>query len=288
MSLSYSNTPVYIGKLNSVGINTGFTGSMDYIPALRADVTLDTSSNPKRNLGVDVVASDQFTFDNSLAAKISIESLIQSGISEGFRFLSGTTSAQEAYVPIEIGENLYQKCYPTDISISVQPYVPATIRASFICLDPPTGTKISGDSKALLNTTGIPISGDMIVYGHTCTLTNMGEVVGSVQSQVNFTRRYNRSPVYSIGSVDASSMLLDGIEEEMSITSTGLGDLINLSGQLLAGSVGVSLQDKDGSMAGALVGIMTMPEGARAIGQRYGVVGGETIQTSATLKNIKL
>ena len=288
MSLSYSNTPVYIGGLNSTGINTGFTGSIDYVPAIRADVTLETSPNPKRNLGVNVVASDQFTFDSSLAAKISVESLIQRDISEGFRFLSGTTGAQEAYVPIEIGKNLYQKCYPTDISISVQPYIPATIRANFICLDPPTGTKISGDSNALLDTTGIPISGDMIVYGHTCTLNNMGEVVGTVQSQVNFTRRYDRSPVYGIGSVDASSMLLDGIEEEMSITSTGLGDLINLSGQLLAGSVGVSLQDKDGSMTGTLAEIMTMPEGARAIGQSYGVVGGETIQTSATLKNIKL
>jgi len=74
----------------------------------------------------------------------------------------------------------------------------------------------------------------------------------------------------------------------MSITSTGLSDLINLSGQLLAGSVGVVLQDEDGLMGDMLKEIMTMPEGARVTNQGYGIVGGETVHTSVTLKNIKL
>ncbi len=290
MSLSYSNTPVYIGDINTSSVNTGFAvGSIDYIPALNSNVTLGASVNPKRNLGVNVVESDQFNFDSALEATISIESLIQRDLSEGFGFLSGTTEAQEAFVPIQIGENLYKKCYPTDVSISVAPFVPATIRANFVCLDPPTGTTLSGDSRTLVQTTGIPISGDDIIYGHTCTVTNMTEVVGSVQSQVDFTRNYARTPVYNLGSVNASSMLLDGVEEELSITSTGLSNFIDLSGQLLAGSVGVSLQDKDSLFDnGALVEIMTMPVGARVVNQTYGVAGGETVQTSVTLKNIKL
>jgi hypothetical protein len=84
-------------------------------------------------------------------------------------------------------------------------------------------------------------------------------------------------------------MLLDGIEEELSITSTGLSSLINLSGQLLAGSVGVFLEDANVGFTNlALTEIMTMPEGARVTDQGYGIVGGETVQTSVTLKNIKL
>ena len=144
MSLSYSNTPVYIGDINTSSVNTGFAvGSIDYIPALSSNVTLEASVNPKRNLGVNVVESDQFNFGSALQASISIESLIQRDISEGFVFLSGTTEAQEAFVPIQIGENLYKKCYPTDVSISVAPFVPATIKANFVCLDPPTGTTLS-------------------------------------------------------------------------------------------------------------------------------------------------
>ena len=288
MSLSYTNTPVYIGYPNASGVNTGFTGSIDYVPAFSSDITFQASTNPKRNLGVSVVESDQFTFGAALTANISIQSLIQNEISEGFRFLSGVT--REAYVPIQIGENLYQKCYPADFTVNVEPFLPAKINANFICLEPPTGDQVSGDSRTVAQTTGFPVNGDLFVYGHTCSTAGMGDVVGAgVQSQVGFTRSYKRSPVYELGSINASSMLLDGIEEEMSISSTGLNEMINLSGQLLAdGNVEVVLQDKDGTMNGALVEIMRMPEGARVVNQRYGVQGGETVNTSVTLKNINL
>ena len=291
MSLSYANTPVYIGVPNTDSVNTGFTGSIDYVPAIRSDVTFQSSAQPKRNLGVDVEVTDQFTFDGSLAANINVESLLQEDISEGFRYLSGTTDIQKAYVPVQIGENLYKKCYPTDVSISVQPFVPATIRASFVSLDPPSNAeKISGDSRVLAETKEFPISGDSIVYGHTCSVTNMNELVRNVQTQINFTRRYNRSPVYGIGSEFASSMLLDGIEEEMSVSSTGLAKFINISGQELTdGSFGVTLQAADSSFnIPALADIMEFPIGATVVGQSYGVVGGETVQTSIRLRNISL
>jgi len=289
MSLLYSNTPVYIGVPNTSSVNTGFTGSKDYVPALGSDVSFSVSQTPKRNLGVNVVESDQFNFDGALQADISLESLIQAEISEGFRFLSGTREIQESYVPIQIGENLYNKCYPKDVSISIQPYAPVTIRANFVCLDPPTGAQISGNSRVFSQTSGIPISGDDIVYGHTCAVTNMGEVVGNVQSEANFTRTYQRSPVYNLGSVTASSMLLDGVEEELSVTSTGLSQLVNLSGQLLVGTFGFSLLDASSLHDnGALVEIMTLPAGSRVVDQGYSVGGGQSVQTSVTLKNIKL
>jgi len=286
MSLSYTNTPVYIGHPNTSGVNTGFTGSIDWVPALSSDITLQTSTSPKRNLGVNVVTSDQFTFGAALTANISIESLVQRDISQGFRFLSGST--QEDYVPIQIGENLYQKCYPTDFNVRVEPFLPAKINASFVSLEPPTGTKVSGDSREFAQTTGFPISGDLLVYGHTCSTSNIAEVGADIQYDINFKRSYNRSPVYELGSINASSMLLDGIEEEMSISSTGLSEIVNLSGQLLDGSVEIMMQDKDALMAGALVDIMFMPAGSRVTDQNYGVQGGETVRTSITLKNIKL
>ena len=188
MSLSYTNTPVYIGQINTSAVNTGFTGAVDYIPATRASVDFSSSSNAKRNLGIDVVSTDQFTVDQALSANISVDSFLHPDLEEGFRYLSGTAAAQDAFVPIRIGENIYKKCYPQNISISVEPYLPAKITASFISLDPPTGTKLSGDSRSLLQTYGYPLSGDNFVYGHTCSVTNADDVVGNVQSQINFTR----------------------------------------------------------------------------------------------------
>ena len=288
MSLSYTNTPVYIGQINTSAVNTGFTGAVDYIPATRASVDFSSSSNAKRNLGVDVVSTDQFTVDQALSANISVDSFLHPDLEEGFRYLSGTAAAQDAFVPIQIGENVYKKCYPQNISISVEPYLPAKITASFISLDPPTGTKLSGDSRSLLQTYGYPLSGDNFVYGHTCSVTNADDVVGNVQSQINFTRSYNRTPVYGIGSPSPTSMLLDGIEEDMSITSTGLQNFINLSGETLGSAVSVTLQDSDDQINSLISSIIEMPVGARVVSQSAGISEGDTASTTVTIKNIKL
>ena len=109
MSLSYTNTPVYIGQINTCAVNTGFTGAVDYIPATRASVDFSSSSKPKRNLGVDVVSTDQFTVDQALSANISVDSFLHPDLEEGFRYLSGTAAAQDAFVPLQIGENVYKK-----------------------------------------------------------------------------------------------------------------------------------------------------------------------------------
>jgi len=288
MSLSYANTPVYIGQINTSAVNTGFTGSIDYVPATNADVTFNTSLSAKRKLGIDVTNTDQLTVGGALTADITINSLLHPNLEEGFRYLSGTAAAQDAFVPIKIGENIYKKCYPQSISISVEPYLPAKITANFVSLDPPTGTKLAGDTRLSAQTSEIPISGDRFVYGHTSSVVNADDVVGNVQSQISFTRNYNRTPIYGIGSPSPTSMLLDGIEEEMSITSTGLQNFINLSGQTLTSQLTINLQDVDLAMNGLMSTIMKMPVGSRVVSQSAGISEGDTASTTATIKNIKL
>jgi len=288
MSLSYANTPVYIGQINTSAVNTGFTGSIDYVPATNADVTFNTSLSAKRKLGIDVTNTDQLTVGGALTANITINSLLHPNLEEGFRYLSGTAAAQDAFVPIKIGENIYKKCYPQNISVSLEPYQPAKITASFVSLDPPTQTKLSGDSRTSTQTSAIPISGDSFVYGHTCSVTNADDVVGNVQSQISFSRSYNRTPVYGIGSEFPTSMLHDGIEEEMSITSTGLQNFINLSGDILGTKIQVFMNDVDSSMNDLIRKLINMPIGSRVATQGYSLQEGDTASTTATIKNIKL
>ena len=288
MSLSYANTPVYIGQINTSSVNTGFTGSIDYIPATQADISFSSSLSPKRNLGVDVSSTDQFTVNNALSADITINSLIHPTLEQGFRYLSGTAAAQDAFVPIQIGNNLYKKCYPQNITIIVEPFAPITISANFVSLDPPTGEQIVGDQRSSGQTAITPISGDRFAYGYTSSVLNAENVVGNVQSQISFTRSYNRTPIYGIGSPSPTSMLLDGIEEEMSITSTGLQNFINLSGQTLTSQLTINLQDVDLAMNGLMSTIMKMPVGSRVVSQSAGISEGDTASTTATIKNIKL
>jgi len=281
MSLSYTKLPVYIGQASGATI----TETLSYVPAIQTNVNYRTVHSPKRSLGVSIPTGEQFIFGGALTADISIDCILQAGLESGFLFLE--TASQEAYVPIQIGDNLFQKCYVTNVSVDVEPYTPARLSAQFVCLDPPTGISISGDQN-VYGGGEIPFSGDTIVYGHTCAVSNMGRVVGSVQSRVNFKRSYSRTPVYNLGSINASSMLLDGVEEELTITSTGLNTFINLSGDLLNSTVGVTLKSPKTIMSEPLVGLITMSEGARVVNQDYGVNEGDTVKATVTIKQIKL
>jgi hypothetical protein len=115
----------------------------------------------------------------------------------------------------------------------------------------------------------------------------MGEVVGGVQSQINYTKQFSRTPIYTLGSVNATDMLLDGVTSEMSIASTGLESLISYSGNKLASKVEVNLKDVDGN-ACTNMRSFNMEAGARVLGESYNINGGDTLSASATIKEINL
>ena len=81
-------------------------------------------------------------------------------------------------------------------------------------------------------------------------------------------------------------MILNSIEEEMTITSTGLNNLINFSGDVLGSSVKVNLSDVTGLYGEP--NALTMAAGARVATEKYGVAGSDTVQTTATIKQVTL
>jgi len=172
----------------------------------------------------------------------------------------------------------------SDYSVSIAPYVPVTLSANFVSLTPASGQKIAGDASPYGGGV-IPFDPDDIAYGHTCTLSNMTTVVGSVQSQINYNKRYNRTPIYTLGSTLASSMLLDGVESEMSITSTGLNNLIDFNGDELSSNVTVNVLNVDGA---STIPALTMTAGAKVLTEGYSINGGDTLSASATIKEINL
>ena len=283
MSLSYSNMPVYVGEANGSTI----TETSAYITATDASVSFSTSSAARRVLGRTVDSDDQFKFTNALGANISFDFFLETSLDSGgatFQFLTGTN--QEKYFPIRIGANLYKDCYLSNYSVSIAPYVPVTLSASFVSLNPVTGGQVTGDATPYTGAV-IPYSSDDIVYGHTCSVTNMGDVVGGVQSQINYNKQFSRTPIYTLGSINATNMLLDGVESEMSITSTGLESLINYSGNKLANTVQVNLKDAEGNNCTNIRSV-DMSAGARVLTENYSVNGGDTLSTSATIKEINL
>ena len=285
MSLPYSEFPVYIGQAGAV---TPPNEINDYLPVTQASVSYNTSSSARRKLGKSVDAADQFTFDSALSADISVSCLLQSGMVSGLDFLLDAN--QDDFVTMKLGSGIYNQCYVKDVSLSISPFEPVILQANFVSLDPVTGGTITGDTDAYGG--GVPpLDTDIIVYGHTCVVNDSADVLGQVQSQINFNRTYTRTPIYGLGSVNASSMLLDGVEEEMSVSSTGLDTLINFSGEKLTSQLHVDLKIQGGVGIGTqspIADLIKFTAGARVLTESYSVQGGETIQTTATIKQVKL
>ena len=285
MSLPYTNFPVYIGAANGTTIDT----ADDWLTATQVDVKYNTAPSPKRTLGSTVATGDQFKFGQPLQAQISLTSYIMSDdspVGTGNCYAFTQDAENSNFFPIQIGGNLFQTCYVSDYSVNIAPYQPISVSASFTCLNPPTGSEVA-DSNAASVATPSTMSGDSVVYGHTCEVNNITDVVGSVQSQINYQRKYNRTPIYTLGSINATSMLLDGVESHMSITSTGVNNLIDFSGNKTANNVSVNLKDAAGEDNVQLAAV-SINAGARVLSQDYSMVGGDTLIGSVTLREVSL
>jgi hypothetical protein len=247
-------------------------------------VNYNTAHSPKRKLGSTIASDDQFGFGGALTADISVDCIVQSGLASGFDFLADAN--QDNYVTIKIGSGQFNKCYATDVSVNIEPFVPVSLSAKFVSLDPPTGEQITGDTNPY-DGGDIPISSNDIVYGHTSWISDNANILNDVQSNISFSRTYSRTPIYQLGSINADTMLLDGVEEELSVASTGLESLIGLSGDKLANTLTVNLCGV-GATVPVIQDLINFPAGARVLTESYGVAGGDTVSTQATIKQVKL
>lgn len=293
MSLPYSEFPVYIGQ---VGVGKTLISEVKgYIPATQASVNYNTNHSPNRRQGSVGIGTtlDQFDYDGALTVDISVDCILHTGMLSGLKFLEDAN--QDNFVSIQLGSGLYGKCYATDVSVDIVPFAPVTLKANFVSLEPAVGGTISGrvfrpNPPIPLLPSAPPLNSDAVAYGHTCDFRFGGaNVLNDTQSQVSFKRSYNRTPVYGIGSVNASEMLLDGVEEEININSTGLRNLIDFSGDFLTGPLIVNLCGIGGTaVMQETKDLISFPMGSRLLNESFSMQGGEALTTSATIKQIKL
>ena len=281
MSLSYSEFPVYIG---GAGISSPPPEVDRYVPATQANVNYNTNHSPKRKLGSTIASGDQFGFGGPLTADITVDCVFQSGMVSGLDFLLDAN--QDNYVTIQLGSGVYNKCYATDVSITIDPFAPVTLQAKFLSLDPAIDCKISGDSNPYAGGE-IPLDSDRIAYGHTCIVNDPSNTLNNTNQQISFSRTYARTPVYELGSVNASTMLLDGVEEQLTVTSTGLSNLIDYSGELLNNTLSVAVAGI-GNTTSFIADLIKFRAGSRVLAQSYTNQGGDTLSTTATINQIKL
>ena len=288
MSLSYTNLPVYVGHRNT-SEPTKPSEQMAMLPATNVSVTYAAQPSANRKLGKEILQTDQYNIGGPLSAQLSFQTLLVNDVpyfESGYAFLSGNDAG---FFPVQVGSGVFNKCYLQDYTVSIQPYQPVTVDVSFVSLDPATEQQISGDPNPYENPFSVdpPFDGDEVVYGHTCSVENMTDVVGSVQGSITHRKSYGRTPVFTLGSINATDVLLNSIETETTITSTGLENLINFSGDTTTNDIGIALNTTKGDSIRYLTGIV-VSGGAEVHQESYSVGGGDTLETSATLSEIIL
>ena len=270
--------------IGSAGISTAPSETNQYVPTTKVDVSYNTTHRPNRKLGSTIASDDQFAFSEALTANISVDCLVQTGLASGFDFLADAN--QDNFVVIMIGSGQFNKCYATDVSVNIEPFAPVSLSAKFVSLDPPTEVQISGDTNPYSGA-DIPITSNDIAYGHTSWISDSANILNDVQANISFNRTYSRTPTYQLGSINAETMLLDGVEEELSVVSTGVESLIGLSGDKLSNTLTVNICGA-GATHPVIQDLINFPAGARVLAESYGVAGGDAVSTEATIKQVKL
>lgn len=207
----------------------------------RVGVDFSTKNEVKRQLAANIDADDQLRFNGDVDCKITVDFLLRSDAGYGglFHLFDNYHGTGASGMVLDIGNNEYSGCFIDNFSFTVKPFEPVVGSASFSCYSPST-TALAGIDDEVND----DLDTRNIIYGHDCTLTNAGSVVASnIIDNLTYNKTYSRTPVYTLGSQQATSHLVDGVEVEMNVQSTGLNELIDFSGSKLTSIFGVSLQD---------------------------------------------
>jgi len=260
------------------------------ILATKVGVDFSTKNQVKRQLGANIDAGDQLRFNGDVECKIGLDFLVSTTDDGGndfvnFLFDSFHNTGQNSMI-LNVGGNIYNSCFIDSFSLTVRPFETVMGNATFSSYDP-SDSVLTGANTLL----DVHLYTNDVVYGHNCLLSGAGNVVASdIINELSYTKTYSRTPIYTLGSQQATSQIVDGVEVDVNVQSTGLNQLIDFSGNKLSSDFGVGLRDVGGS--GVTYSSsnfdLIVNSGAHVVAEGYSVDGGGTLVTKATIKEVIL
>ena len=190
---------------------------------------------------------------------------------------------------IRVGSNTFKKCYLDQYQIQVNPFQPIQASAEFTSYDFPSEESISGDSTIQSNIDSA-MKATGIMDGAHCVLSGANQVVSAdVVTSFAYTKKYSRTPIYGIGSVNPVRYLIDEVAAEVAIESTGLNSFIDYSGKKLNSSISLIPKDVNGNHIDAFGGgqlSFALSSGATLYQEKYSVQEGNSSATSVSIQEI--
>lgn len=308
--MTYKNFPVFVGYANKDFGKTAFFWTKDeqMLYADSVSINYSSSSKPNRRLGVEVDQDQQYVYDADISCGITMGFYLYAyprndGGGEGaYAFLmdGGELSDNirgngtgKNYFPIRIGENTYNKCYVDSYTINVDAFQPVKCSVQFKCYDPPKEGPTRFSDVVPFDEYNEYMSGLGIITANTCELSGLYDdvVYGDVVPKVSYSKRYARTPVYTLGSIKPTSFLMDAVESQSRIESTGLSNFANYSGAQLTGAIALNIKDGDGNRIlpqydGGFDFVIN--SGAKVNSYNYSIQGGDVIKSDVTIDEVIL
>ena len=148
-----------------------------YIPAQNISVDYQAQNDALRMLGVNIDQNDQFTNGAALQAKISFNSYVNTETSGALNTV--LDSSGDNFYSIRFGNNIYSGCYLSNYDISVEPFKPIGLNASYMVNNAP----VLNSNKNQYITVTTPASTNYLLYSESLTgsnyiYTNLGPPIG--------------------------------------------------------------------------------------------------------------
>ena len=261
--MTYKDFPIYIGYGNTDFISDWGYYRKFMLFADSVNVTNNSRATPKRTIGSNVDPDDQFHFPADSVCNIgfsfnfyskpinneegeNVYSFLMEGSSYVGNVIGNGTGTN--YFPIRIGGNVYNRCYLSDYTVNVNAYEPVKCSVNFISYDPPENVSTKADRGVNFGDYNDSMEGRSVITANTCTLSGVYNniVSADIVPTFSFSKKYARTPVYTLGSPRPTNFLLDAVESQMKIESTGINNLFDYSGIKLEEAIKLDIKDIDG------------------------------------------
>jgi hypothetical protein len=288
LSMIYRDLPIFIGQANQAPSSIN---NYNYLMASQVSIDMNAGAVPKRKINQPINQYDQFTHRDPLSSKISFQSYIIGSDKEGLINADLSWAAKiilnqstgDNYHVIKIGNNVFDKCYLNSYTVDIGPLKPVVLSVDFTCNNPPTGTSISQITNGVDSFIGSSGYAEKIIHSHTCSVSGVNNIVSNIQSSIRYQVTCARTPVYSIGSITPSSMILDQVERQMDIDSTDIYKIINQEGSTLTSPISIALKYQKNYSITAYLG---MNAGSKILSQKINMQEGDTLSTQVSIKEI--
>lgn len=260
--MTYDNVPFFVGLPNS-GISSIGDGSGYMLPCNSVVAEQAIGSKTIKTLGRGVKRKERVNTDNFLVTNIQAEFyfLPDNQMDNGYGFLFDNwndgglqrgSATGNNFFPIMYGGNVYDECYIENYSINIKPHAPVTCVATFKSLKPPKSVPISGYTGTINDYYNQNMNGDNFVFGHTCYISGLsGQVLNDdLVTSLTYDKRYNSTQTSCIYDTVPKRSLVNSVEGQLNIQSTGFKKFMPYSGYFITGDISIQLQDLSGNAIG--------------------------------------